>query len=135
MLKHSLCRDALVKIYISFIRPILEYGDIVWDHCNERESILLEDIQITAARIITGLRINSSRSNLYQELGWDMLCVRRKVHKGTWCANPGSAFDTGTKTLKKRQINSVEKGGGHFFFYISSTLHTPVQKRLQCNQN
>ena len=75
MLKYSLCREALVKIYISFIRPILEYGDIVWDNCNERESTLLEDIQIT------GLRINSLRSNLYQKLGWDMLCVRRKVHK------------------------------------------------------
>ena len=81
MLKRSLCRDALVKIYMSFIRPVLEYGDIVWDNCNVRESTILEDIQITAARIITGLRINSSRSNLYQELGWDMLCVRRKVHK------------------------------------------------------
>ena len=29
MLKHSLCREALIKIYMSFIRPILEYGDIV----------------------------------------------------------------------------------------------------------
>ena len=66
---------------MSFIRPVLEYGDIVWDNCNVRESTILEDIQITAARIITGLRINSSRSNHYQELGWDMLCVRRKVHK------------------------------------------------------
>ena len=53
MLKRSLCLDALVKIYMSFIRPVLEYWDIVWDNCNERESIL-EDIQITAAKIITG---------------------------------------------------------------------------------
>ena len=60
---------------MSFIRPILEYGDIVWDNCNERESTLIEDIQIT------GLRINSLRSNLYQKLGWDMLCVKRKMHK------------------------------------------------------
>lgn len=42
---------------------------------------LLEDVQITAARIITGLRINSSRTKLYYELGWDMLSERRKVHK------------------------------------------------------
>ena len=32
MLKRSLCRDALVKIYMSFIRPVLEYVDIVWDN-------------------------------------------------------------------------------------------------------
>ena len=25
-LKHSLCREPLIKIYMSFIRPILEYG-------------------------------------------------------------------------------------------------------------
>lgn len=81
MLKHTLCRDALIKIYLSFIRPVLEYGDVIWDNCNDRESDLLEDVQITAARIITGLRINSSRTKLYYELGWDMLSERRKVHK------------------------------------------------------
>ena len=81
MLKHSLCREALIKIYMSFIRPILEYGDIIWDNCSERDAALLEDVQVTAARIITGIRINSSRTILYNELGWDALSVRRKVHK------------------------------------------------------
>lgn len=52
MLKHSLCRDALIKIYMSFIRPVLEYGDIIWHNCNFRESTLLGNLQITAARII-----------------------------------------------------------------------------------
>ena len=33
--------------------------------------------------IITGLRINSSRTALYQELGWDTLACRRKIHKLT----------------------------------------------------
>ena len=63
---------------MSFIRPVLEYWDIVWDNCNERKSTILEDIQITAARIITGLRINSSRSNVYQKFGWYMLCVKER---------------------------------------------------------
>lgn len=49
MLKYSLCPDALIKIYMSLI----EYGDIIWDNCNYMESTLLEDDQITAARIIT----------------------------------------------------------------------------------
>lgn len=81
MIKYSLCRDALIKIYMSFIRPVLEYGDVVWDNCNEKESSLLEEVQITAARIITGMRVNSSRSLLYDELGWNTLSDRRKVHK------------------------------------------------------
>ena len=81
MLKHSLCREALIKIYMSFIRPILEYGDIIWDNCSERDAALLEDVEVTAARIITGIIINSSRTILYNEIGWDALSVRRKVHK------------------------------------------------------
>ena len=66
---------------MSFIRPILEYGDIILDNCSERDTALLEDVQVTAARIIAGIRINSSRTILFTELGWDALSVRRKVHK------------------------------------------------------
>lgn len=81
MLKYTLNRQSLIKIYFSFIRPILEYANSVWDNCTEREANLLENVQVTAARIITGMRINSSRSALYNELGWDTLATRRKVHK------------------------------------------------------
>lgn len=83
LVKYKLCRCSLKKIYFSFIRPVLEYADIVWDNCYDREVKLLEDIQVTAARIISGLRSNSSRSALYDELGIDLLSDRRKVHKLT----------------------------------------------------
>lgn len=73
LVKYKLCRCSLKKIYFSFIRPVLEYADIVWDNCYDREVKLLEDIQVTAARIISGLRSNSSRSALYDELGIDLL--------------------------------------------------------------
>ena len=36
--------------------------------------------QITSARINKGIIINSPRTILYDELGWDTLSVRRKVH-------------------------------------------------------
>lgn len=44
---------------------------------------LLESVQVEAARIITGLRRNSSRSCLYSELGLEPLYVRRENHKLT----------------------------------------------------
>jgi hypothetical protein len=71
------------NIFFSFIRPVLEYSDLVWDNCTGREANLLENVQVSAARItcITGMRINSSRSAPYEELGWDTLSTRRKVHK------------------------------------------------------
>jgi hypothetical protein len=56
---------------LSFIRPILEYGNVIWDNCTQNEANLLESVQVEADRIITGLRVNSSRSKLYSELGWN----------------------------------------------------------------
>lgn len=67
-----------MTIYFAFICPVLEYSNILWDNCSDKDAKLLEDIQVAAARIISGLRSNSSRSD---ELGWDTLEVRRKIHK------------------------------------------------------
>ena len=81
MLKHTLDRETLIKIYFAFIRPVLEYWDVVWCNCTKDNSELLEKVQIEATRIITGLRVNSSKSNLYKELGWEPLQARRDKHK------------------------------------------------------
>ena len=59
----------LYNIYLSFIRPVLEYADIVWDNCTLHESNVLESVQVETGRIITGLRIDSSKAKLYEELG------------------------------------------------------------------
>lgn len=47
----------LSKKYFSFIRPVLEYADRLWDNCSDREVKLLEDIQVTAARIYQVLEV------------------------------------------------------------------------------
>ena len=57
MLKHQVSRKVLINIYLSFIRPVLEYADIVWNNCTLHESNLLESVQVEAGRIITGLKI------------------------------------------------------------------------------
>ena len=80
-LKNKIDRKSLEKIYIGFIRPILEYGNIIWDNCTSEESELLESVQLEAARIITGLRKGTSRVKLYNELGWDTLQSRRHKSK------------------------------------------------------
>ena len=81
MLKHILDRNALIKIHFAFIRPILEYGSIALDDCSQENSFLLENVQVAAGRIITGLRKNSSRNALYSELGWEPLSIRRERQK------------------------------------------------------
>lgn len=81
MLKHDLDRNSLNRFYIAFIRPILEYGSIIWDNCTKQQSDLLESLQKDAARIVTGLRKGTSQDVLYNELGWASLSERRKNNK------------------------------------------------------
>ncbi|WAR19219.1 hypothetical protein MAR_001057 [Mya arenaria] len=37
LLKYKLKRNTINQIYISYLRPILEYGSIVWDNCTKYE--------------------------------------------------------------------------------------------------
>ena len=53
-LKFKLDRKSLETIYITFIRPLLEYGDVIWDNCTQYEKEELDKIQNEAARITTG---------------------------------------------------------------------------------
>jgi hypothetical protein len=63
------------------LRPILEYGNVIWDNCTQNEANLLENVQVEADSIIIGLRVNSSRSKLYSQLGWEPLYKRREKQK------------------------------------------------------
>jgi len=52
--KFVLDRKSLVVYYISFIRPVLEYADVVWNNLSQTDVNDLEKIQLEAARIIPG---------------------------------------------------------------------------------
>ena len=76
-LKHILDRKTLKTMYISFVRPTLEYGNIIWQNCNDNESERLECIQKRAARIITGCIKRTPTNLLYEECGLEYLETRR----------------------------------------------------------
>ena len=80
-LKFTLKRDSLLKIYKTFILPVLEYGCELWDGCSSFDSGRLEKIQLEAARIITGLPLYVKVDALYMETGLEKLSVRRKRRK------------------------------------------------------
>ena len=48
-------------MYISFVRPTLQYANIVWDNCTQYETNVTERIQIEAARIVTGESLRDRR--------------------------------------------------------------------------
>ena len=83
MLKFKLKRKTLNQIYISYLRPLLEYASIVWDSCTINEKETLEKIQYEAARIVTGLTRSVSIDRLIKEIGWVSLADRRKIQKLT----------------------------------------------------
>ena len=64
-----------------FIRPLIEYADVIWDNCTQQNKNELELIQLEAARISTGATQLVSVANLYIETGWETLDARRNKHK------------------------------------------------------
>ena len=53
-LKYELDRKSLETMYKSFIRPLLEYADVIWDNCTQQKTNKLELIQLESARISSG---------------------------------------------------------------------------------
>ncbi|MCG8048301.1 MAG: reverse transcriptase family protein [Candidatus Thiodiazotropha endolucinida] len=79
--KFKLDRKSLERMYISFIRPVLEYSGVVWGNCTHQDKKLLESIQIEAMRIVTGATKLCSIEKLYDDTGWETLEARREKQK------------------------------------------------------
>ena len=76
-LKYDVDRESLEKIYFSFIRPKLEYACQIWDSCQIRDNDRLENLQLCAARIVTGAKKGTSHQRLYEDVSWPKLSDRR----------------------------------------------------------
>ena len=79
--KFLLDRKSLEIFYTTFIRPLVEYADVVWDNISKAEEEDLDKIQHEAARIISGATRLVSLSNLYIETALEPLKDRRRKHK------------------------------------------------------
>ena len=77
-LRHTLPRKSLITIYKVFLRPLTDYGDIIYDQPNNDSFCeKLESIQYKAALAITGAIQGTSRHRIYAELGLESLKARR----------------------------------------------------------
>ena len=69
-LQSILRRISLLTIYKSFMRPHLDYGNVIYDQpSNNTFPNKLETVQYNATLAITGAIKDTSREKLYQELG------------------------------------------------------------------
>ena len=71
-----------MTIYKAFVRPYLDYGDVIYDEAyNETFHQKLESIQYNAFLALSETITGSSREKLYQELGLESLQRRRWYRK------------------------------------------------------
>ena len=82
--KFKLKRRELEKFYVSFVLPILEYGDVLWGGSYQQDLDKLDRVHIRAMRVITGATERSSTLNLFHDLGWRTLDQRRIIHRLRW---------------------------------------------------
>ena len=77
-LMYKLDRKTLETVYLTFIRPKLEYASPIWSDITQQDNIRLEKCQLKAARIVTGAKNRTNHDRLYDEVSWEKLDVRRK---------------------------------------------------------
>ena len=79
--KYRLSRKTLETLYKSFILPIFDYADIIWDNCTQTLSNNIEELHLDALCTITGSVRCTSHQKLYHESGFCTLKERRRRHK------------------------------------------------------
>ena len=78
LFRFLLPRSSLLIVYKYFIRPHLDYGDVINDQPNLPSlANKIESVQYNAALAITGAIRGTSKEKLYQELGFEFLKERR----------------------------------------------------------
>ena len=69
-IKYQLSKQTLNTLYCTYIRPLFDYSSEVWDGCSQTDANISEQVQLNAARIVTGLPVFASLNFLYYETGW-----------------------------------------------------------------
>ena len=82
-IKYQFSKQTLNTLYCTYIRPLLEYASEVWDGSTQADAHRLEQVQLNAAGIVTGLPVFASLDSLYYEIEWETLSQRRTNKKLT----------------------------------------------------
>ena len=78
-------RNVLELSYKLYVRPHLDYGDIIYH--NQRVDLmkLIEQVQYKASLVVSGCWQGTSRERLYEDLGWESLSERRWARRLATC--------------------------------------------------
>ena len=113
-----------MSIYKSFIRPHLDYADVIYDQPhNQTFSDRIESVQYNAALSITGAIKGTSRERLYRELGLESLSNRRWYRRLTMFFNiaSGNCPTYLTNILPNRQTSYNTDRNNLYYIYRANT--------------
>ena len=79
--RYKLDRKSLEVLYFTYIRPLLEYGDVLFSDCDQLSMNKIEKVELFAARIVTGAIKRTPAQTLYTELSWEPITCRYEKHK------------------------------------------------------
>ncbi len=79
--KYRMDRRSIELIYLTFVRPLLEYGSVLFDSATNEDLDILTEIEKEALRIITGARKRTNLDLLYSEVKWPSLENRKETQK------------------------------------------------------
>ena len=82
-LKYHHNHPCLDQMHMSFIRPLLEYGDIIWNNCTNQQKYDIESVQNEDERIVTGATKYCKVNSMLAELNSDSLTDGRRKDKHT----------------------------------------------------
>jgi hypothetical protein len=115
-LKYILDRKTLQTMYCSFVRPSMEYANIIWNNCSDNDCDRLESIQRRALRTITGGIVRTSSDLLYEEIGLEPLVKRRErsillfFHKIMYSNCPGYLHNLKPHITQARHNRNLRSG-------------------------
>ena len=74
-------RSKLDIAYKLYVRPHLEYGDVIFHKRSADLMKAIESVQYQAGLVVAGWWKGTSKIKLYKELGWESLDERRTFHR------------------------------------------------------
>ena len=80
-LSKHVSKDVLNMSYKMYVRPHLDYGDVIYHNSRTCLMDLIEQVQYKAALVVSGCWQGTSRVKLYNELGWESLSDRRWLRR------------------------------------------------------
>ena len=122
-LSKHVSRHVLDQMYELYVRPHLDYGDVVYHEYDPEMKLdttkRLERTQYSAALAVTGAWRGTSRQRLFEELGWESLYQRR------WYKRMCHIFNK--KKHEGLRISSMK-------FLLNAMFHTTCDVSVNTNQ-